>query len=129
MIQNLSTKLQETFEQLNRRGKHSEADVDAALREVRFALLEADVHFSVVKSFLDRVRVRAVGVEVSRALNPGQQVIKIVNEELTATLGEPGRLNLKGPQPRVICWWACKAAAKPPPPPSWPAACGRRVSA
>jgi signal recognition particle subunit SRP54 len=102
MFQNLSTKLQETFEQLTRRGKLSEADVDAALREVRFALLEADVHFSVVKSFLDRVRVRAVGVEVSRALNPGQQVIKIVNEELTATLGEPGRLNLKGPQPRVI---------------------------
>jgi len=102
MFQNLSTKLQETFEQLTRRGKLSEADVDAALREVRFALLEADVHFSVVKSFLDRVRARAVGVEVSRALNPGQQVIKIVNEELTATLGEPGRLNLKGPQPRVI---------------------------
>lgn len=102
MFQNLSTKLQETFQQLQRRGKLSEADVDAALREVRLALLEADVHFSVVKSFLDRVRARAVGAEVSRALNPGQQVIKIVNEELTATLGEPGRLNLKGPQPRVI---------------------------
>jgi signal recognition particle subunit SRP54 len=102
MFQNLSGKLQNTFDQLTRRGKLSEADVDLALREVRLALLEADVHFAVVKSFLDRVRVRAVGAEVSRALNPGQQVIKIVNEELVTTLGEPGRLNLKGPQPRVI---------------------------
>lgn len=102
MFQNLSDKLQTVFQQLTRRGKLSEADVDAALREVRLALLEADVHFSVVKSFLDRVRARAVGAEVSKALNPGQQVIKIVNEELIATLGEPGRLNLKGPQPRVI---------------------------
>ncbi len=102
MFQNLSGKLQNTFDQLTRRGKLSEADVDLALREVRLALLEADVHFSVVKSFLDRVRARAVGAEVSRALNPGQQVIKIVNEELVTTLGEPGRLNLKGPQPRVI---------------------------
>jgi signal recognition particle subunit SRP54 len=102
MFSNLSNKLQATFEQLNRRGKLSEADVDSALREVRLALLEADVHFSVVKSFLDRVRVRAIGAEVSKALNPGQQIVKIVNEELVATLGEPGRLNLKGAQPRVI---------------------------
>jgi signal recognition particle subunit SRP54 len=102
MFQSLSEKLQTVFDQLTRRGKLSESDVDAALREVRLALLEADVHFSVVKSFLDRVRSRAVGTEVSRALNPAQQVIKIVNEELVATLGEPGRLNLKGPQPRVV---------------------------
>ena len=102
MFQNLSEKLQAVFERLARRGKLSEADVDEALREVRLALLEADVHFSVVKSFLDRVRARAVGAEVSRALNPAQQIIKIVNEELVATLGEPGRLNLKGPQPRVV---------------------------
>jgi len=102
MFQTLSDKLQNVFQNLTRRGKLTEADVDAALREVRLALLEADVHFSVVKSFLDRVRVRAVGVEVSRALNPAQQVIKIVNEELVATLGEPGRLNLKGQQPRVV---------------------------
>jgi len=102
MFQNLSDKLQTTFDALTRRGRLSDADVDLALREVRLALLEADVHFAVVKSFLDRVRVRAIGAEVSRALNPGQQVVKIVNEELVATLGEPGRLNLKGPQPRVI---------------------------
>jgi signal recognition particle subunit SRP54 len=102
MFQNLSEKLQKVFDRLSRRGKLSEADVDEALREVRLALLEADVHFSVVKGFLDRVRARAVGAEVSRALNPAQQVIKIVNEELVATLGEAGRLNLRGPQPRVV---------------------------
>ncbi len=102
IFQSLSTKLQDVFDQLGRRGKLTEADVDVALRQVRLALLEADVHFSVVKGFLDRVRARAVGAEVSKALNPAQQVIKIVNEELIATLGEPGKLNLKGPQPRVI---------------------------
>lgn len=112
MFQNLSNKLQTTFEQLSRRGKLSEANVDSALREVRLALLEADVHFSVVKSFLDRVRARAIGAEVSRALNPAQQVIKIVNEELVATLGEPGRLNLKGAQPRVVMLVGLQGAGK-----------------
>src|SRR5512140_330429 len=72
------------------------------MREVRLALLEADVHYSVVKDFVARVRERSVGVEVSRALNPAQQVVKIVNEELVATLGEPERLNLTGPKPRTI---------------------------
>ena len=66
------------------------------MREVRMALLEADVHYGVVKSFTQRVKERAVGVEVSKALNPAQQVIKIVNEELIATLGDPSELNLKG---------------------------------
>jgi len=72
------------------------------MREVRLALLEADVHYSVVKDFIARVRERAVGAEVSKALNPGQQVIKIVNEELIATLGEPAPLNLSGEKPRVV---------------------------
>jgi len=112
MFSTLSEKIQGTLEQLTRRGKLSESDVDSALREVRLALLEADVHFSVVKSFLDRVRARAVGAEVSRALNPAQQVVKIVNEELVATLGEPGRLNLKGPQPRVILLVGLNGAGK-----------------
>ncbi|HEY2980956.1 MAG TPA: signal recognition particle protein [Anaerolineales bacterium] len=102
MFETLTGRLNQVFEGLRRRGKLSEADVDAALREVRLALLEADVHFTVVKSFLARVRERAVGAEVSKALNPGQQVIKIVNEELIATLGEPSPLNLSGPKPRVL---------------------------
>ena len=72
------------------------------MREVRLALLEADVHYSVVKDFVARVRERSVGVEVSKALNPAQQVVKIVHEELIATLGEPARLNLAGPKPWLI---------------------------
>ena len=80
MFDNLTGKLQEVFKKLSKRGKLSEADVDEALREVRLALLEADVHFKVVKEFIARVRVRAVGAEVSDALNPAQQVIKIVHE-------------------------------------------------
>jgi signal recognition particle subunit SRP54 len=102
MFESLTSRLNKVFDQLLRRGKLSEADVDAALREVRLALLEADVHFSVVKTFLKNVRERAVGAEVSKALNPGQQVIKIVNEELILLLGEPAPLNLSGPKPRVI---------------------------
>lgn len=102
MFENLTERLNGVFKQLSRRGKLSEKDVDAAMREVRLALLEADVHYSVVKDFVARVRERAVGQEVSKALNPAQQVIKIVNEELIATLGEPERLNLSGPKPRMI---------------------------
>ncbi len=102
MFENLTERLNTVFQNLRRRGKLSEADVDAAMREVRMALLEADVHYSVVKSFVARVRERAVGHEVSKALNPAQQVIKIVNEELIATLGEPARLNLTGARPRVM---------------------------
>jgi signal recognition particle subunit SRP54 len=102
MFENLTQRLDEVFANLRRRGKLSESDVDAAMRQVRLALLEADVNYAVVKDFVARVRERAVGQEVSRALNPGQQVIKIVNEELIATLGEPERLNLSGPRPRTL---------------------------
>ncbi|MFZ5820462.1 MAG: signal recognition particle protein [Chloroflexota bacterium] len=102
MFETLTGRLNQVFDALRKRGKLSEADVDAAMREVRLALLEADVHYSVVKSFIARVRERAIGAEVSRALNPGQQVIKIVNEELIGTLGAPAPLNLSGPKPRVV---------------------------
>jgi signal recognition particle subunit SRP54 len=102
MLESLTDRLQEIFRRLSRRGVLSEADVDAALREVRLALLEADVNFTVVKDFLARVRERAVGSEVSRALNPAQQVIKIVHEELAATLGKAVPWNPTGPKPRVV---------------------------
>lgn len=102
MFETLTGRLNQVFNGLLRRGKLSAADVDAAMREVRLALLEADVHFSVVKDFVARVRERAVGAEVSKALNPGQQVIKIVHEELIAVLGKPAPLNLSGPKPRVV---------------------------
>jgi signal recognition particle subunit SRP54 len=102
MFENLTDRLNDVFAKLNKRGKLSERDVDAAMREVRMALLEADVHYTVVKDFVARVRERSIGHEVSRALNPGQQVIKIVNEELVTTLGESEPLNMRGPKPRVL---------------------------
>jgi signal recognition particle subunit SRP54 len=102
VFENLTERLTNIFTNLRRHGRLSESDVDDAMREVRMALLEADVHYSVVKSFTKRVKERAVGQEVSKALNPAQQVIKIVNEELIATLGEPSELNLKGEGPYVI---------------------------
>lgn len=102
MFENLTQRLEDVFNGLRRRGKLSESDVDAAMREVRLALLEADVNYGVVKDFVGRVRERAVGQEVSKALNPGQQVVKIVHEELIKTLGPAERLNMSGPRPRTL---------------------------
>ncbi len=112
MFENLTERLNSTFDKLRRRGKLSEKDVDAAMREVRMALLEADVHFKVVKDFVARVRERSVGHEVSKALNPGQQVVKIVNEELIGTLGEPEPLNLRGQRPHVIMMVGLQGSGK-----------------
>ena len=102
MFDALSDRLQAIFDKIGRRGVLTEADVDAALREVRIALLEADVNYKVVKNFIRRVRERTVGQEAQHHLTPAQQVIKIVHEELVRTLGEPGRLDLSGPIPHVI---------------------------
>lgn len=102
MFESLSDRLQNVFEQLGRKGKLTEADVNEAMREVRMALLEADVNLKVAKDFINRVKERAIGAEVQKSLTPSQQVIKIVHEELIETLGQPGRLNLSGPTPRVI---------------------------
>ncbi len=112
MFENLTGRLNDIFQQLRRRGKLSEADVDAMLREVRLALLEADVNYAVVKDFVARVRVRAVGAEVSKALNPAQQVIKIVHEELIQTLGEPARLNLTGIKPYAVMMVGLQGSGK-----------------
>ena len=112
MFENLTQRLDDVFKGLRRRGKLSESDVDAAMREVRLALLEADVNYAVVKDFVGRVRERAVGQEVSKALNPGQQVVKIVNEELMTTLGPADRLNLSGPRPRVMMLAGLQGAGK-----------------
>ncbi len=88
MFEVLSEKLGAVFRLLGSRGKLTEKDIDEALRQVRLALLEADVNFKVVKDFTTRVRERAIGKEVMESLSPGQQMIKIVNEELIKTLGE-----------------------------------------
>ena len=78
MFENLTARLQSTFDKLRKRGKLTDRDVDVALREVRLALLEADVNYRVVKAFLGRVKERAIGAEVMRSLTPAHQVIKVV---------------------------------------------------
>ena len=102
MFENLTNKLQAVFDRLSKRGILREADVDQVLREIRLALLEADVHYKVVKDFVRRVRERAIGAEITKSLSPAQQVVKLVHEELIETLGEPGRLELTGSAPYVI---------------------------
>lgn len=88
MFSSLADKLQKTLRQLRGKGKLNEKDVDAALREIRLALLEADVNFKVVKDFVAAIKDRALGHEVMSSLTPGQQVVKIVNEEMTRLMGE-----------------------------------------
>ena len=102
MFDQLTKRLDEIFYSLRRRGKLSEKDVDTAMREIRLALLDADVQYGVVRDFIARVKDRAIGQEVSKALNPGQQVVKIVHEELIQTLGEPIPLKAAENQPLVI---------------------------
>lgn len=103
MFTTLSDRLSETFKNLRGKGKLSEADIDATAREIRLALLEADVALPVVKDFIAAVKERARGAEVSQALNPAQQVIKIVNDELVGILGgETRRLRFAKTPPTVI---------------------------
>ena len=87
-FESLSNKLQNVFKNLRGKGRLSEADVKAAMREVKMALLEADVNFKVVKQFVNSVNERAIGQDVMEGLNPGQMVIKIVNEELIKLMGD-----------------------------------------
>ena len=103
MFASLSDRLTATFRGLRGKGRLSEADIAETIREIRVALLEADVALPAVRAFTDRVRERAVGLEVSGALNPAQQVVKIVHEELIELLGgETRRLRLAKNPPTVI---------------------------
>lgn len=102
VFSNLAGRLQETLRQLRGKGKLTEKDVDEALREVKLALLEADVNFRVVRSFINRVRERAVGKEVTSSLTPGQMVVKIVHQELTALMGEKEEKIRVAPEPPTV---------------------------
>jgi signal recognition particle subunit SRP54 len=109
----LSDRLTSALQTLSRKGRLSDADIDATAREIRIALLEADVALPVVKEFINRIKERAKGAEVSQALNPAQQVIKIVNEELVGILGgETRRLNLAKNPPSVIMLAGLQGAGK-----------------
>ncbi len=113
MFEQLSNRLQSVFDGLGRVGKLTEKDVDTAMREVRMALLEADVALPVVKDFVRRVKEQAVGADVGKSLKPGQQVVKIVHDELLVMLGEPGRLNFSTSQkPHVIMMVGLQGSGK-----------------
>lgn len=112
IFENLAGKLQNTFDNLKRRGKLNEKDVELALKEVRLALLEADVNYKVVKTFTERVKTRAVGEEVLKSLTPAQQVVKIVYDELTSLMGgTTSQLNLSR-SPSVIMMVGLQGAGK-----------------
>ncbi|MCK9443547.1 MAG: signal recognition particle protein [Tissierellaceae bacterium] len=112
-FESLSEKLQNALNKLKGKGKLNEKDVDAAMREVRLALLEADVNFKVVKDFINKVKERSIGHEVMESLTPGQQVIKIVNEELTKLMGErESKINFSSNPPTVILMCGLQGAGK-----------------
>jgi signal recognition particle subunit SRP54 len=113
VFEGLADKLQTTFKKLRGRGKLSESDVTEAMREVRLALLEADVNFKVVKDFVAKVKERSVGLDVMSSLTPAQHVIKIVNEELTALMGgTQSRITISSRPPTVIMLVGLQGAGK-----------------
>ncbi len=113
MANNLADKLQNIFAKLKGKGRLSEADVTAALREVRVALLEADVSYKVAKDFVARIKERAVGEDVMKSLTPGQQVVKIVNEELIALMGpEQAKLKVSSKPPTVVLMVGLQGSGK-----------------
>ncbi|SCG83475.1 Signal recognition particle protein Fifty-four homolog [Proteiniborus sp. DW1] len=113
VFEGLAEKLQNALGKLKGKGKLSEKDVDNAMREVKLALLEADVNFKVVKNFVNTVKERAIGHEVMESLTPGQQVIKIVNEELTKLMGEKeSKIEFSNTPPTVIMMCGLQGAGK-----------------
>ena len=113
IFESLSDRLQQTFKKLRGHGKLTEDDVDEAMREVRMALLEADVNFKVVKNFVKTVKERAIGQEVLETLTPAQVVIKIVDEELTALMGgTQSRINMSPQPPTIIMMAGLQGAGK-----------------
>ena len=113
MFDSLTGRLGDVFDRLRKRGALSESDVKAAMREIRIALLEADVALPVVKSFIDKATAAAIGVEVLRSVSPGQQVVKIVHDQLVEMLGtEPSELNIRGNPPQVVMMVGLQGSGK-----------------
>lgn len=113
VFESLSEKLQNTLGKLKGKGKLTEKDVKQAMREVKLALLEADVNFKVVKNFVNKIKERSIGHEVMESLTPGQQVIKIVNEELTSLMGEKeSKINFADDPPTIIMLCGLQGAGK-----------------
>src|SRR6186713_2626853 len=113
MFESLSTRIQDAFQSLRGEVRLTEENVEAALREIRLALLEADVNFKVVKAFIDRVRDRAMDQAVLKSLTPDQHVIKIVRDELLALFGDTeGGLRKDAPTPRVVMLLGLQGSGK-----------------
>src|SRR5437763_13651783 len=116
MFENLQEKLQRAFKSLRGQAVLSEENIQEALREIRLALLEADVNFKVVKQFIDRLQAKAVGQEVMGALSPGEQVIKIVRDELVEILGhDTAKMKFASQPPSVILMAGLQGSGKPTP--------------
>src|SRR5260370_27981450 len=113
MFESLSARLQDVFKELRGEARLTESHVETALREIRMALLEADVNFKVVKAFIDRVRDRALGQDVLKSLSPSHQVVKIVRDEMVALFGDAeGGLKATNKRPRVILLLGLQGAGK-----------------
>src|SRR6202522_470050 len=113
MFDRLTSSLSSALKSLSGRGRLTEDNISETVREVRLALLDADVALPVVKSFTDAVKARAVGVEVTKSLTPGQAFIKVVHEELTRLMGEPSSgLNLRAQRPVVVMLAGLQGAGK-----------------
>ena len=113
MFDSLSSRLEGVFKKIRGKGRLSAADVDEVLSEIRTALLEADVNVGVVRNVVARIREQAVGVHLSQALDPSQQVIKIVNQELTAMLGgETLKINFASRPPTVVLMAGLQGSGK-----------------
>ena len=112
-FEGLTEKLTNAFKKLRGKGRLTESDVKEAMREIRMALLEADVSYKVVKDFVARVSERAVGSDVLESLTPAQMIVKIVNEELTALMGgEEAKLNLSSKSPTIVMMVGLQGAGK-----------------
>ena len=119
-FEGLSEKLQGVFKNLKGKGSLSEKDINDAMREVKLALLEADVNFKVVKEFVQSVKEKALGEEVMKSLTPAQQVIKIVDRELTELMGGAGsKLTIRPADLRYCLWWDCRVPVRRPPAENW----------
>ena len=113
MFQNLTDKISDAFKKFRNKGKLTESDVKEGMREIKLALLEADVNFKVVKAFINKVSERAVGSEVLESLMPAQQIVKIVNEELCAIMGEKHeKLTIAPKPPTVVMLCGLQGAGK-----------------
>ena len=117
VFENLSEKLNRAFKNLRGQGKITEENIGEALREIRLALLEADVNVKVVKDLIDHIREKALGAEVMTALTPAEQIVKIVRDELVGLLGkDTAKFKFASQPPTSFLWQACRVPVKPPPP-------------